>query len=89
MTSMNVSLPEDLKAYVESQTRQGYSTPSEYVRELIRSDRKEKERERLDALLVDGLHSGDPTPVDAQFWNALKRDALKVAKGRAKGTSRK
>jgi antitoxin ParD1/3/4 len=59
MTSMNVSLPEDLKEYIESQARQGYSTPSEYVRELIRSDRKQKERERLDSLIVEGLQSGD------------------------------
>jgi hypothetical protein len=35
MTSMNVSLPEELKEYVEAQTKRGYSTPSEYVRELI------------------------------------------------------
>lgn len=86
---MNVSLPEDLKAYIESQTRQGYSTPSEYVRELIRSDRKQKERERLDSLIVEGLQSGDPIPVDARFWSDLKRDALKVARGRAKRASRK
>ena len=86
---MNVSLPEDLKAYIESQTQQGYSTPSEYVRELIRSDRKQKERERLDNLIVEGLQSGDPMPVDTQFWSDLKRDALKVTKGRAKRSLRK
>jgi len=83
------ALPEDLKAYVESQIRHGYSTPSEYVRELIRSDRKQKEREQLDSLLLDRLHSGEPIPSDAQFWNDLKRNALKIAKGRAKRTSRK
>src|ERR1035438_2321984 len=44
MTSMNVSLPEELKEYVETQTRQGYSTPSEYVRELIREDQKRRAR---------------------------------------------
>jgi len=55
------------KAFVESQTRRGYSTPSEYIRELIRSDRKQKEREQLDSLLVDGLHSGNPIPIDARF----------------------
>jgi len=35
MTSMNISLPEELKEYIEEQTQRGYSTPSEYVRELI------------------------------------------------------
>jgi len=38
MTSMNISLPEELKEYVERRTQNGYSTPSEYVRELIRAD---------------------------------------------------
>jgi hypothetical protein len=59
------------------------------VRELIRTDRKQKERDKLDALLLDGLHSGDPIPVDARFWSDLKRDALKIAKGRAKRASHK
>jgi Arc/MetJ-type ribon-helix-helix transcriptional regulator len=38
MTSMNISLPQELKEYIEQQTKIGYSTPSEYVRELIRGD---------------------------------------------------
>jgi putative addiction module CopG family antidote len=54
MTSMNVSLPEELKEYVEAQTRAGYSTPSEYMRELIREDQKRRAKERLDTLLLEG-----------------------------------
>ena len=76
MTSMNVSLPEELKEYVESQTRSGYSTPSEYVRELIRQDQKRRAKEKLDALLLEGLDSSDPIPVNAEFWAELKREAL-------------
>ena len=56
MTSMNISLPEELKEYVEEQTQRGYSTPSEYVRELIREDQKRRAKERLDALLLEGLN---------------------------------
>ena len=52
MTSMNVSLPEELKQFAEAQTKRGYSTPSEYVRELIREDQKRKAKEKLDALLL-------------------------------------
>ena len=47
---MNVSLPEELKEYVEAQTRGVYSTPSEYVRELIRGDQKRRAKEKLDTL---------------------------------------
>ena len=76
MTSMNISLPEELKEYVEEQTQSGYSTPSEYVRELIREDQKRRTHERLDALLLEGLNSGDPIPANAKFWRDLKREAL-------------
>jgi len=40
MTSLNISLPEALKDYVEGQVASGdWGTPSEYVRELIRRTR--------------------------------------------------
>ena len=45
--------------------------PSEYVRELIRRDQKRKAREQLDALVLEGLDSGHPTPVDAGYWSNL------------------
>jgi antitoxin ParD1/3/4 len=84
MTSMNISLPEELKNYVERQTGSGYSTPSEYVRELIREDQKRRAKERLDALLVEGLNSGAALPADAEFWSELKREAMARIKARKK-----
>jgi antitoxin ParD1/3/4 len=84
MTSMNVSLPEELKEYVEAQTKRGYSTPSEYVRELIREDQKRRVKTKLDALLLKGLNSGDPVPMDAKFWAELKREALRKLASRRK-----
>lgn len=89
MTSMNVSLPEELKQFAEAQTKHGYSTPSEYVRELIREDRKRKAKEKLDALLLEGLNSGDPIPVDAKFWANLKQEALTKLESRKKTASNK
>jgi antitoxin ParD1/3/4 len=86
MTSMNISLPEELKGYVEEQTHAGYSTPSEYVRELIREDQKRRARERLDALLLEGLNSGEPITADADFWTELKREAMaKLKAGKKTG----
>ena len=84
MTSMNISLPEELKEYVETQTKSGYSTPSEFVRELIRADQKRRATERLDALLLEGLDSGAPIPVNAKFWDDLKREALSKLEARKK-----
>ncbi len=88
MTSMNVSLPEELKEYVEAQSRSGYSTPSEYVRELIRQDQKRRAQEKLNTLLLEGLNSGDPLPVDAKFWSDLKQEALAKLETRKKTTKK-
>lgn len=45
MTSLNISLPEALKQYVEGQVASGdWGTPSEYVRELIRRDKERRLR---------------------------------------------
>jgi antitoxin ParD1/3/4 len=52
MTSLNISLPEGLKSYVENQVASGdWSTPSEYVRELIRQD-KERRMDHLEQKLL-------------------------------------
>jgi len=43
MTSLNISLPDALKAYVEGQVASGdWGTPSEYIRELIRRDKERR-----------------------------------------------
>ncbi|MCU1256710.1 MAG: putative transcriptional regulator, CopG/Arc/MetJ DNA-binding domain protein [Candidatus Angelobacter sp.] len=43
MTSLNISLPEALKAYVEGQVASGdWGTPSEFIRELIRQDKERR-----------------------------------------------
>ena len=61
MTSLNISLPRPLKEFVEERVKEGsYSTPSEYVRELLREDQKRQAGERLEALLLEGLNSGMP-----------------------------
>ena len=86
---MNVSLPEELKEYVEAQTKSGYSTPSEYVRELIRGDQKRRAKEKLDTLLLEGISSGDSIPVDATFWSDLKREALAKLESHKKRPSKK
>jgi antitoxin ParD1/3/4 len=61
MTSLNISLPDPLKAYVEDRVASGdFGTPSEFVRNLIRQD-KEQRRSRLEMELLDALQSRDFT----------------------------
>jgi antitoxin ParD1/3/4 len=66
MTTMNISLPENLKGFVDKQVQTGgYSTSSEYIRELIREDQKKKLEQRLSLLLLEGMQSGEPIAADA------------------------
>ena len=84
MKSMNISLPDPLKQFVDGQIAQGrYSSASEYVRELIRADEKRKAEEQLEAKLLGGLNSAESelTPAD---WSALRKAALSRLEARKK-----
>jgi antitoxin ParD1/3/4 len=74
MDTMNIALPEALKQFVQERvTAGGYSSVSEYMRELIRADQKRNTEERIDALLLEGLDSGTPIPVTNEYWDEKKR----------------
>jgi putative addiction module CopG family antidote len=74
MDTMNIALPESMKHFVQERVAQGgYSSVSEYVRELIRADQKRKVDERIDALLLEGLGSGQPISVSQEYWEEKKR----------------
>ncbi len=76
-TTMNISLPEELKAFVDQQVAaQGFGSTSEYLRELIR---KQRDIEALRQLLLDGVNSGPGKTID-DAWFA---DLREKAKGRS------
>ena len=82
MQSMNISLPDPLKQFVECQISTGrYSSASEYVRELIRADEKQKAADQLDALLLEGLNSAEVELTSAD-WGAIRAEALARVKAR-------
>ena len=86
MTSLNISLPQTLKDYVEVQVREsGYSTPSEYVRELLREDQRRRSEQKLEALLLEGLRSGNAIEVTPEYLEN-KRRQLVERYGRQRGT---
>ncbi|MHC4514158.1 MAG: type II toxin-antitoxin system ParD family antitoxin [Planctomycetota bacterium] len=76
--TMNISLPAAMRAFVERQVAAGgYSTASEYVRELIRQAQKAAEKQRLETLLIEGLQSGSAVPVTEQLFDELRTRAEK------------
>ncbi len=97
MQTMNISLPDPLKKFVDAQIAQGrYSSVSEYVRELIRADEKRKAEEHLEALLLEGLQGEEAafTRVDWQairrkLWRRWKRQERAVPDGAGLLTSRR
>lgn len=75
MSTMNISLPDTLKAFVDDQVSQrGYSTSSEYVRELIRKD---QDRQHLRGLLLAGAESAPTAPADGDYFESLRSRARK------------
>ncbi len=66
MATMNVSLPDPMKAWVEKQAEGGrYSNASDYVRDLIRRDQeRQKGIAELQNLIAEGIESGPGEPFD-------------------------
>lgn len=84
MQSMNISLPDPLKQYVDEQIAEGrYSSVSEYIRALIREDERRKAEERLERLLLEGL-KGEETEMTREDWNDIRKEALERLKTRKK-----
>jgi antitoxin ParD1/3/4 len=70
MRTMNISLPDSLKSFVDEQVAErGYGTSSEYVRELIRKD---QDRAHIRSILLQGATSAPGRPADEQYFDGLR-----------------
>ncbi len=78
MASLNISMPDELRDFVTRRTKQtNHATPTEYIRSLVREDKKRAEQEKLEKLLLDGLDSGKPIAVrNVGEYFAKKKKAL-------------
>ena len=73
MTTVNLDLPEELQQFVNGQAEAGrFDGPAAYIQALI--ERAKNGKERLEALLIEGLESGDPIRLDADEWSRIRRD---------------
>lgn len=76
METMNISLPEPMKRFIEEEvSRGGYSTVSEYIRAILREAQKRKTQEKLEAMLLEGLESGPPTQMTKEYLNKIRQEA--------------
>lgn len=79
MSTMNISLPETLKSFVDQQVdARSYSSSSEYVRALIRAD---QDRQRLRSLLLEGAASPPAITADADYFDRLRDRVREAGRG--------
>jgi antitoxin ParD1/3/4 len=77
MTTMNISVPDEMKAFVEAQMAQeGYASASEYLRALIREAQKRQAKQQLEAKFREALESGPATPMTREDWDSIELEAL-------------
>ncbi|HTE17068.1 MAG TPA: ribbon-helix-helix domain-containing protein, partial [Armatimonadota bacterium] len=84
--TLQISLPEALRRHVEERVRGGeYSSPSEFIRELVRKDLDEHRRHRREVLerellgAAESLERGEGRDVTPAYWHELRlraRDRL-------------
>ena len=74
MATMNVSLPNPMKDWVEAKIEDGkYSSESDYVRDLIRLDQQYHDNlEALRLALIEGERNGTSTPIIDEIWAQVK-----------------
>lgn len=81
MSTMNISLPEPLKIFVDERVANaGYGTSSEYLRELIRRD---QDRLQLRSLIIEGAKGQVMGEADTQYFSGLRDKANKSLAQRA------
>jgi antitoxin ParD1/3/4 len=77
MATLNVSMPDELRAFVDARVNSGeYQSASDYLRDLIRHDHEE-----MDKLLVEGVESGMSVPLNMLTLRRKARALLKKEQG--------
>lgn len=72
MQSVNITLPDRLREFVFEQVETGYDSASDYIRELIQADQAQKSNQKLEALLLEGLDSGEGRVFSEQDWLSIR-----------------
>jgi antitoxin ParD1/3/4 len=76
--SINISLPQPLKEWIAEQVNEGgFSTASEYVRQLLRAEQQRQLRDHIDDNLHQALDSGEATPMTKADWEDIRRQGRK------------
>ena len=81
--TINISIPDTMKREVEEIiASEGYGNTSEFFRDLVRNYLRQREERRLEILLLEGLESGNPTPLTKDDFEAIKRRGIERLKNK-------
>lgn len=84
MATMTISLPDQLREFVETEVSTGgYGSASELIREMVRERQKQKAQERLETLLLEGLESGEPIRVTDQYLRRRRQELQIMFEGKS------
>ncbi len=73
-TTMNISLPDELKRYVQQRAREGnFGNPSEFIRSLIREEQRRHAQELCEQELFANFMRNNPTATP-EAWTALRAE---------------
>jgi antitoxin ParD1/3/4 len=85
-STMNVSLPRDLKEWVTEQARSGgFGTASEYLRDVLRRARERQQRRMMDDSLEEAVTEGATVVMDDAEWKKLMKEARATARKSRRG----
>ena len=78
IATLNISLPDTMKAEVENVVAtEGYGNTSEFFRDLVRDYLKERQARKLEALILEGINSGESTPLTTKDFEKIKERGIK------------
>jgi antitoxin ParD1/3/4 len=73
MRTVNISLPDPMRDFIESQVTEGlYGSISDYIRTLIREDQRRKTQDELERKLIAALDSGNYRQITPEFFEQLR-----------------
>jgi len=83
--TLNISLPDTMKAEIEEViAAEGYGNTSEFFRDLARNYLKERQERKLEALILEGLNSGDATALTKDDFERIKQRGIERIRQKTK-----
>ncbi len=85
IATINISIPETMKTAVEEvMAAEGYGNTSEFFRDLVRNYLKQRQEQKLEALLLESVEAGDFSPLTKADFEKIKQRGLQRLKNRVK-----